>query len=164
MDERAGRVSLRLMSIDLPLSLLENGAVNSFGGTLTSRTLMFAELSALLDAAGEEAHSMSELRRLVVEENVCGKASFVTRRETFRHLRSLYALSNDVVLCTTLRFLWKQTSEERPLLALLVAFARSVWESLSKVASKASSVSWNRSKSRDWRGASKRRSALPPAR
>lgn len=113
------------MATDLASGLLSVGAVNSFVGALTSRTLMLAELSLLLEAIDVQSQTdESTLRWLVVEENVCAKNSGATRNKTFRHLRELYALSNEVALWKALVHFWALAPAERPLLALLVAFAR----------------------------------------
>lgn len=109
---------------DISPLLLQHGAVNSFVGTLTSRTLMFAELSALLEAVADESMTQLQMQALVIEANVCGKNSLVTRQKTFRHLRELYGLSGDVTLWKAFHFLWRKSPDERQLLALLLASAR----------------------------------------
>ena len=48
-----------------------------------------------------------------------------TRQKTFRHLRELYALDTEIALWRVARFLWARApAAERPLLALIVAYAR----------------------------------------
>ena len=112
------------MPTDLPFTLLPFGAHNGFVGTLTARTLMLAELSALLETLGDQTATRARIGELIVEENVCAKPSRATRQKTLRHLRELYGLSDEVRLWRTLRFLWRQSLPERPLLALLIAFSR----------------------------------------
>src|SRR4051812_39589800 len=111
------------MEVLVPEEALRFGFVNSPVGTHTSRTLMLAELTRVLDgscpAAGAE-----EMRRLVVAENLTLKRTEATRRETFRRLRELYALDPRVLLYRALRDLWPAAESERPLLALLCAAAR----------------------------------------
>ena len=85
---------------------------------------MLAELGLLLDASGTQGSSLDELRALVIDENVCGKPSLSTRRKTFVHLRELFGLDENIPLWRVTRFLWWQSVSERPLLALILAFAR----------------------------------------
>ena len=106
----------------VPVVALLGGFYNEPMGTHTSRTLMLAELKALL--ASHPAGKADALRSAVVEENVCAKASRSTREKTFRHLRELYALSDDIVLFRALRALWARSPDAQPLLALLCAVAR----------------------------------------
>jgi len=103
-------------------SLLAIGAVNSLIGTLTSRTLMFAELEVLLTA--DTSGDLETHRQLVVDENVCAKNSSSTRLKTFRHLRELYALDENVPLFRIWKQLWSAAPAERPLLALVLAATR----------------------------------------
>lgn len=106
----------------LPDIALLGGFYNEPMGTHTSRTLMLPELRALL--AAHPDGNATAFRAAVVDENVCGKASRSTREKTFRHLRELYALSDDIALFRALRALWARSADAQPLLALLCAVAR----------------------------------------
>ena len=92
-------------------------------GTQTSRTIMLAELRALLDATPAGA-SKAEYRAAIVESNVLGKKTAATRRLTAQRLGELYGLDPDVTLFRLLRVFWDAEPEGRPLLALLCAAAR----------------------------------------
>jgi len=121
------------------LSKLEPGLTGSPGslGTLrtefgfktgvssahTARTMMLADLSALLAAAPEEA-KREDFNRLIVKENVLGKRTTSNRWLTARHLADLYALDHSVTVFRLLRFFWNADQPARPMLALLCAQAR----------------------------------------
>ena len=92
-------------------------------GTHTSRTMMLAELTALLDARTGRA-TREEYRKAILEENVFGKRTAATRRLTAQRLNELYALDPEVTLFRLLRFFWQADALARPLLALLCACAR----------------------------------------
>lgn len=92
-------------------------------GTHSSRTLMFAELSALLATAPRDA-SRSRLRELIVEENLLGKRSAGNRLSSFKHLSELYALDGAVPIFRVMRRLWDEDADGRPMLALMCAVAR----------------------------------------
>lgn len=92
-------------------------------GTHGSRTIMLAELRLLLAACPASA-SIDEYRSAIIDQNVLLKPTVVTRRDTFRRLRELYALSNSTLLFRALRDLWEGNTQAQPLLALLCATAR----------------------------------------
>ena len=91
------------------------------GGTHQSKTMMFHEIEALLALGFSDA---SEIKRVVVDENILGKATANTRTLTYRHLVSLYALNQNASLFQVLSALWKIDLAGRRLLALLAALAR----------------------------------------
>lgn len=91
--------------------------------THSSRTLMLAELDLLLTHATPTT-SITEYQRLIVEENVLGKATNTTREYSFWKLKALYGLEPDIPVFRTLAQLWPNDEESRPLLALLAAHAR----------------------------------------
>jgi hypothetical protein len=92
-------------------------------GTHTSRTLMLAELTALL-AAVPFPGKPDEYFAAIVEENCLGKQTVSTRRLTFQRLRELYALDPAMPVFRILRRLWDLDAPSRPLLALLTSLAR----------------------------------------
>ncbi|MDR7225208.1 hypothetical protein [Aminobacter aminovorans] len=81
---------------------------------------MLAELSRALVA---EADSFS-VERLVVEDNVLGKATMSGRLLSLQRLRELYGLDLNVPLFRILTELWKREPRALPQLALLAALAR----------------------------------------
>lgn len=93
------------------------------GGAHMARTMMLADLTALLAAAPPEA-KREEFNRLIVEENVLGKRTSSNRWLTARHLADLYALDPGVTVFRLLRHFWDADAPSRPMLALLCAQAR----------------------------------------
>ena len=61
------------------------------GGAHTSRTMMLAELTRLLDATPASA-DVADLKVAVIDHNVVGKGTLSGRNRTYRYLRELYAL------------------------------------------------------------------------
>jgi hypothetical protein len=92
-------------------------------GTMTSRTIMLAELSAVLDP-GLTLDSKVERWTAIVDENLLGKKTASTRKLTAQRLTELYALDESVTLFRLLRFFWQADSVARPLLAMLCACGR----------------------------------------
>lgn len=99
------------------------GFVNEPVGTHSSRTIMVAELTALLGSTTPDA-TYDRLRVAAVENNAFQKSSASGRAKTFRHLREFYALNLDVPVFLALRALWDIDDAARPVLALLCASAR----------------------------------------
>ena len=93
----------------------------SGGGAHQSKTMMFAELEALLETG---ASTPKELRSAAIEENAIGKATSNTRRLTYKHMASLYGLGDQLPLTKALMRIWKSDIQGRRLQALLVALAR----------------------------------------
>ena len=92
-------------------------------GTHTSRTIMFAELTAALAAVAEGA-SREDYATAIIEGNCLGKATTATRRLTNQRLGELYGLDRAIPLFRVLRRLWSADAAGRPLLALQCAIAR----------------------------------------
>jgi hypothetical protein len=107
----------------VPDAALSYGFSNGPGGPHDSRTIMLADLRALLAAAPPNA-PYSEYAWAVVEENVLGKRTVANRKGTFGRLRELYGLSPDLPVFLGLRTLWDANPEAQPMLALLCASAR----------------------------------------
>src|ERR1039458_4741957 len=105
-------------------------------GTHTSRTMMLAELTAVLGAvpAGSSrpdyarpsggASSRQDYAEAVVEGNCLRKPTTSTRRLTLQRLTELYGLDPEIAIFRVLRRLWATDAASRPLLALLAAVAR----------------------------------------
>jgi hypothetical protein len=104
-------------------ALEQLGLKFSAGGAHISRTMMLAELSAVLTAvpAGSKP---AAYREAILQENVLGKNTDSTRRESLRRLRELYALNEATPIFGLLRKLQAIDAASLPLLALQVAWAR----------------------------------------
>ncbi|MDR1519161.1 MAG: hypothetical protein LBU23_03325 [Planctomycetota bacterium] len=94
------------------------------GGVHNARTIMLAELDALLAQFAADDAKWPAYRRAIIEENRLGKPSGVSRRLTARHLRALYGLDPAIPIFRGLLFFWRREPEDRPLLAMLAAVAR----------------------------------------
>lgn len=92
-------------------------------GTHSSRTIMLKELELLFEATESEA-VVADYRRAVVEENVLGKPTNITREHTVRKLKALYGLDPAIPVFRAMRRLWGLDEDARPLLALLCGVAR----------------------------------------
>ena len=88
-----------------------------------SRTMMFAELSLVLDHVGVKAKT-SEYISAVVEQNILGKPTQTTRKRTARLLVDLYTLDESRPVFRLLRHFWIADPAARPMLACLAAAAR----------------------------------------
>ena len=102
---------------------LDTGFRTGDKGTHTSRTMMLAELAAVLAATGKDA-TRSDYASAIVEANCLFKPTAATRRLTNQRLGELYALDPNVPVFRILRRLWSVDESGRPLLALLAALAR----------------------------------------
>jgi hypothetical protein len=89
----------------------------------TSRTMMLAELTALLGATRADS-APDAYWSACIEDNVLSKRTPVTRRTTADQLRELYALDPGVTVFRLLRQFWSADLKARPLLACLCAQAR----------------------------------------
>lgn len=93
-------------------------------GVHQARSMMLADLRSLLEACPSEATTPDAFANAILLENCLGKRSVTSRRLSLKHLRSLYALDPGVPIYRFFRFLWCRMPDERPLLALLIAYAR----------------------------------------
>jgi hypothetical protein len=107
----------------VPESALPHGFSNEPAGTHGSRTIMLSELRQLIAATPRDA-TYDDYRRAIVDDNVLGKRTMATRKESLRRLRELYSLSPEVLLFRALRDLWDANPDAQPMLALLCASAR----------------------------------------
>lgn len=107
-----------------PTATLERAGFR-FGdkGTHTSRTMMLAELTDLLESAPPGA-DREAYASAIVDENVLGKQTASTRRLTNQRLGELYGLDPGIPIFRVLRRIWSVDVPGRPLLALLCALAR----------------------------------------
>lgn len=94
------------------------------GGVHTARTMMLAELRALLTYVDSANPTKAEYLEAIQNANCLGKRSGKTRALTFRHLADLYALDPDLLMFRALRFFWQRDVDGQPLLAALCAYSR----------------------------------------
>src|ERR1039458_437297 len=74
----------------------------SSGGAHISRTMMLAELDAVL-ANVPQGSGVDDYREAVLSRNVLGKTTESTRQKSLRHLRELYALDEATPIFGLLR-------------------------------------------------------------
>ena len=92
-------------------------------GPHSSLTMMLAEVSRCLDTLPIAA-SRDDYRQAIVEQNILGKATEATRKESFRRLRELYGLQPEMPVFRAYRELDAADTDSRPLLSLLITCAR----------------------------------------
>lgn len=92
-------------------------------GTHTSRTMMLAELTALLDAQPPES-TRADYLQAIVDDNILGKNTEATRKLTGQRLAELYGLDPSVPIFRALLRVWRIDESGRPVVALLCALAR----------------------------------------
>jgi hypothetical protein len=92
-------------------------------GTHTSRTMMLAELEAVLEMTEEKAER-GDYTSAIIDANCLSKATAATRRLSSQRLSELYGLEPGLPLFRVLRRLWNIDQPNRPRLALLAAIAR----------------------------------------
>ena len=93
------------------------------GGAHISRTMMLAELAAVL-AAVPQGSSPMDYREAILSRNVLGKTTDSTRQKSLRHLRELYALDESTPIFGFLRKLSTIDPSSLPQLAVQLAWAR----------------------------------------
>ena len=94
------------------------------GGVHTARTMMLAELRALLSYVDVADAARADYLEAIQNANCLGKRSGKTRTLTFRHLADLYALDPSLLVFRALRFFWQRDVDGQPLLAALCAYSR----------------------------------------
>lgn len=92
-------------------------------GPHASRTIMLTELRDLLAAVPVDAPKTA-YRDAIMDENVLGKNTQATRRESYERMGWLYALDPSLALFRNLRFFWNLDRDGQPLLAFLCAAVR----------------------------------------
>lgn len=92
-------------------------------GPHAARTMMLDDLKLLLAHVPADA-DQSDYSAAVIEQNLLGKPTKKARDLAYRHMASLYGLSNSNPLFRALRRLWSRDEAAQPLLALTVAMAR----------------------------------------
>lgn len=89
----------------------------------TSRTMMLAELSLLLEKVAANSRSDDYLAA-IVDENVLGKPTQTTRQRTAKRLTELYTLDPSCTLFRLMRHFWSASDGGQPMIAFLAACAR----------------------------------------
>lgn len=107
-----------------PIVLAQFGFSYERGGVHTARTMMLAELRALLSFVDAADPAKADYKEAVQDANCLGKRSGKTRTLTFRHLADLYALDPSLLVFRALRFFWQRDVDGQPLLAALCASSR----------------------------------------
>jgi len=95
----------------------------SSGGAHISRTMMLAELGAVL-ASVPQGSGVADYREAILKRNVLGKTTDSTRQKSLRHLRELYALDEATPIFGLLRKMQAIDAASLPLLAVQVAWIR----------------------------------------
>jgi hypothetical protein len=95
----------------------------SSGGAHISRTMMLAELGAVL-AHVPQGSTADDYREAILERNVLRKTTDSTRKESLRRLRELYGLEEATPIFGLLRKLQASDAASLPLLAFQVAWGR----------------------------------------
>jgi hypothetical protein len=89
----------------------------------TSRTMMLAELSLVLERVGKSSKT-DEYIAAIVDDNVLGKPTQTTRKRSAQRLVELYSLDQTRAVFRLLRHFWSADELARPMLAYLAAAAR----------------------------------------
>lgn len=84
---------------------------------------MLRELRILLEHVGSDA-AVRDYTEAIMEGNVLGKPTRVTRHKTAKRLRELYGVDPHCTLFRLLRHFWTADTNSQPMLAFLVATAR----------------------------------------
>jgi hypothetical protein len=99
----------------------------------TSRTIMFAELSKVMDHAAQDDKYLESL-----SENITNKRTKSNQEKTLRYLTQLYGFNNQEPAFKCFKYFWQQADrQDQPVLALLYASGRDylLTESISVVLS-----------------------------
>ena len=92
-------------------------------GTHTSRTIMFEDLSMLIDLIPPESKRNVYLDA-IVKDNALHKNTFATRKHSAQRLTELYLFEPSTALFRVMRKFWPDDPKGRVLMALLCALAR----------------------------------------
>src|SRR5258708_10449728 len=93
----------------------------SSGGPHISRTMMLAELSAVLANVPRDSGA-ADYQEAILRRNVLGKNTETTQRASLRRLRELYALDKETPIFGLLRKLHAIATASLPLLAIQAAW------------------------------------------
>ncbi len=93
------------------------------GGTHSSRTIMFDDLSTIIDQVPPESKHDAYVDA-IVKDNALHKDTFSTRKHSAQRLTELYLLDPQAPLFRVMRRFWPHDPKGRVLMALLCALAR----------------------------------------
>ena len=112
-----------MLQIPLAATATEFGFRSGDRGTHTSRTIMLAELRALLAHCPPDA-TRGDYLSAIHEDNCLGKRTVATRKLSSQRLSELYALDPEVPLFRVMRRCWYADGGGQAVLALVLALAR----------------------------------------
>ncbi len=121
-DIRLGEAVTESRKPKLPKSL---GFREGMSSVHTSRTMMFTELSLILDQISLKAKT-DEYLVTIVDQNALGKPTQTTRKRSAQRLVELYSLDQTRAVFRLFRHFWfaDDSARSRPMLAYLAAAAR----------------------------------------
>jgi hypothetical protein len=92
-----------------------------------ARTMMFKELTLLLESVNSPSASKEDYCKAIIANNCLGKDSGITRKKSAAHLVNMYSLDVEhTPIFRALRWFWRQDKDGRPLLAFLCLYSRDV--------------------------------------
>jgi len=94
------------------------------GGGHVSRSMMYLEMRALVQAVSPGAATRDDFARAIVDENILDKPTLATRKKSLRHLTELYGLDPSKALFRVLWNLAHVDLDSLPQLCLVCAYAR----------------------------------------
>lgn len=103
---------------------LEGLGFSSQRGAHNARTIMLAELRALLAFVNEANTPREHYLQAIVDDNCLAKRSGKSRELSARHLTTLYGLDPNLTIFRALVYYWQRDPEAQPLLALLCSYTR----------------------------------------
>lgn len=106
-----------------PPEFSEKGFDDGLRGVHTSRTMMFSELEAVMDAV-QAPRTANAVRDAIIEDNIIGKSTRSGRLNTARKVVDLYSFDAGAELFIAFEKLWGQTQHSHPVLAVLLAASR----------------------------------------
>jgi hypothetical protein len=90
-----------------------------------ARTMMFKELTLLLEAVNSPNATKEDYIKAIIANNCLGKDSGITRKKSAAHLVNMYSLDAEhTAIFRALRWFWKQDTDGQPLLTFLCLYSR----------------------------------------
>ena len=103
--------------------LLKFGFKFGRNGAHSSRTIMLKEVRSLF-LTTQQTSTLEQYLSEIVDYNCLDKSTENTRKLTFRHLKDLYGLDDQLPLFRVFRQLWDIEPDAQAILALQLAYAR----------------------------------------
>ena len=113
----------KILNNDISKKLSQAGFNFGISGAHSARSMMLKELRALLESTDRNA-SYEDYKHAVIDRNVLQKPTENSRKLTLRHLKSLYGLSQDILIFRVFRQWWDLSESHQPLLALQLVATR----------------------------------------